>query len=173
MDEPFELLTFDQLDAMTKGETMARLAAGHADALVARRQLIEAQCQLAEAQVGAFTVTGNDNLCGLMPYAEIPRAVEAEWRAKFVMEAEAANVRGVTGYECWLDNGREGFMTRFKKLNPGFFYEEQRKGNSVILAANKFTRVSWADMRNASGGAGTSGSECRQRAADPLGRAAA
>ena len=142
MDEPFELMTFDDLDALTRGETMARLDRGHRNAIEARRQVIEFQALRAMQQVNSFTVTGNDNVCGLQAVAEIPRSIQAEWRARFVMEAERANVSGVTGYECWRDDGREGFLTRFKKLNPELFYKETRITNSIIRPATK-----WGDAR--------------------------
>jgi len=80
----------------------------------------------------------------------IPKDVEQNLmlRAKFLMEDEAGNVRGTTGYECWRDDGKDGFLTRFRKLNPQFFYRERKVTNKVttpgtghLIPAGKYTRI--------------------------------
>ena len=117
----YELVTFDQLDSLTKGETMTRLAHGHRDAVEATRQIAEFESMKAAMLVGKVEAAANENVCGLQAVAQIPTVLQAIWRAKFLTEDAAANVKGTTGYECWRDTGKNGFMTRFRKLNPQLF----------------------------------------------------
>ena len=146
MDQPFEVITLEQLDSVTQGETMQRLARSHEDEMMALRDLADMQCLRAKQAVKRMgEVSANQNVCGLRAVAEIPLSVRAAWRAKFVLQATKANVKGVTGLECWQD---KDFMHRFRKLNPEFFYKERKKGNSVLapgtghlIRAGKYTNV--------------------------------
>ena len=146
MSQQYELVTFDQLDALTKGETMSRLDHGHKDWQTAQRQILDFECLKAMQMAQQVEVAANEEICGLQAVAQIPRRLQAVWRAKFLMEDEAANVKGANGYECWRDNGKDGFLTRFKKLNPDLFYKEKKKGNKItrpegIVMAGKYSKI--------------------------------
>jgi len=149
----YELVTLDALDALTRGETMARIAQGHRDALRATQQVLDFECLRAAQLAQSVESVANENICGLRPVAQIPRRLQAVWRAKFLTEDSAANIKGTTGFECWRDDGKNGFLTRFRKLNPELFHKEQKVTNKIttpgtahLVKAGKYTPVREAAM---------------------------
>lgn len=84
----------------------------------------------------------NRNLGGLRMSHAIPNEVMAAWAAKFKEQDEHAGIFHTTGWECWQVGS--GFYEWFKKHNPEFFPVEAKSGNSIIVPASKYERVTVA-----------------------------
>lgn len=84
----------------------------------------------------------NRRLGGLRVAHCIPNEVMAAWAAKFKEQDEHAGIYHTTGYECWQEGS--GFYEWFKKHNPEFFPVEAKSGNSIIVPATKYERVTVA-----------------------------
>lgn len=84
----------------------------------------------------------NRRLGGLRVEHCIPNEIMAAWAAKFKEQDEWAGIYYTTGWECWKEGS--GFYEWFKKHNPEFFPVEAKSGNSIIVPASKYERVTVA-----------------------------
>jgi hypothetical protein len=81
----------------------------------------------------------NRRLGGLRMAHTIPNGVMAAWAAKFKEQDERAGIYDTTGWECWKEGS--GFYEWFRKNNPEFFPVEEKSGNSIIVPASKYTKI--------------------------------
>ncbi len=141
----------ESLDRQTGGRVLEELTVHHHDFMTVQRRLALCEEQRIIQLLARVEAVANRQLGGLRPEVEIPLRVQAWWAAKFKAEDRAAGIRNSTGYECWDDKGREGFLTRWKKHNPGLCYTEQRPcaQSSIIVPATRWTPARSVPVRSA------------------------
>lgn len=135
----WELATLEALEDSARTQLTAHLCANAQNWMEARRQMLVVQeAKIAEAVHSLGEISANRNMGGFRPEYEVPLFAQEYWRTKFLLEDRAAGINHTTGYECWSD--RE-FVKDYKKRNPHLVYREEKKGNSIIMPATKWTRI--------------------------------